>query len=263
MAIIGFFIYYPTKGKGDESKDQLKEPETYSEKSMGEKLGILGKIIGYLLLVSMPVFGIWLLVNFLNLFFGNFVIAMVIGGISLAIYSLIILYFKNRKNFKLKEAKYVIKRELSSKNIGLGIMLGIILIIIYVLFGNAFKIIFPYPRSYLLYIEALVFVIPITGIELVLRKLIQDELLSHNKRNKRFGNFAIRLVMGIMTICLLSPILIVVQQYYFTNTIFTIFLIGISLPSIYLYEKSNISLTIMFETIFLAFILANSYYLFL
>ncbi|MHA1269161.1 MAG: alpha/beta hydrolase family protein [Candidatus Helarchaeota archaeon] len=265
IAIFSFFTYkYITPpGKLDITKETIVPEDETKEKLKENKLKIFGKISLYLLLIILPVIGIWLILYPLLYFINNFIITMVIGGIMFISYSIIILWYKNRKKFSFTYVKQIIQRELGIRHIAIGLTFGILLTVMYIILSNTFKLIYLYPISEAYYLEALLLIIPILGIELIFRKLIQDELLKYNKSKRFLVNSLIRCVMGFIILIVLYPMTYLIQDYYIITTISVIFLTLVSLTSTYLYEKSKTVLTsVLFEVIFLAFVFANSYYLF-
>lgn len=262
IAIFAFFIYRNIKSSKMPNSDQKLKNQEFTKNRI-EKLKTLGRLTLYITMVLIPVFGIWVVLYFLLPIINNFILTMIIGGLLFIIYAIGVLWYKNREKVNIDFIKRNIKKELDIKSITLGVIFGILLTVIYFVISNAFKIIFIYPRSYYYYIESLLLAIPIFGIELIFRKIIQEELMKHNKHKKFFSNLLIRWTTGFIYIGVLFPMLQITKDYYIPTTIGAIFLTGISLTSIYLYEKSRTIIEgILFETIFIAYIFANSYYLF-
>ncbi|MHA1232354.1 MAG: alpha/beta hydrolase family protein [Candidatus Helarchaeota archaeon] len=227
------------------------------------KYKVFLKIVLYILGVSLPVVIIWILLYFLLLYTVSFVFTILTGGSIFIIYAISILLIKNKISKSKLDIKKVISRELDFRKIAFGAILGILLTLIYAIISNYFKLIFIYPISYGLYIEALIMIIPIIGIELILRKVIQDELMKHNKSKRMFGNLLIRLTMCSISVMILYPFIQLVRGYYLITSISIILYIITTFTAIYIYEKTESILPgAVFETIFLAYIFANSYYLF-
>ncbi|MBD3229978.1 MAG: prolyl oligopeptidase family serine peptidase [Candidatus Lokiarchaeota archaeon] len=265
MAISAFFIFkhiqIPIKNNNsiENNKSDYK-----AHNGKINKLKQLG-IITLLLIISYAIISIiWIFIDHLHLLINNLLISLNIAGMILIILSLSWVYYKNRKGFHKNSVKLSIKQEFNIKGFSIGAFLGVLLIGTYFSFCGYFRLFLLYPKSHQLYVYSLLgLIIPIIGIELLFRKVIQDELFKHNKQKKKFATFLIRSVMGVITIISLIPLIQIVSYYYFMTTIFIIFLIGTSLVNIYLYERSKSVLTcVIFEIIFLAFILSNSYYLF-
>lgn len=263
IAILIFLIFNSINSPKDKDNAIKVKSDDISDVKVN-KLKRTGIIILFLLIVYALIFVIWLITDQLHLFLNNLLMALNITGIIFIILSLSWTYYKNRKNFKMKQITEVIKKELNTKHIIISILLGILLVNIYFIFCGYFRLFLLFPKSPQLFIYSLLSsFIPILGIELLFRKVIQEELLKHNKKKRKLGNLLIRCVSGFMIIISLYPLIEIVQIYYFMTTICIFFLMGVSLLNIYLYEKCKRVLPgVILEIIFIGFLLANSYYLY-
>lgn len=249
LDMICFFTYKFTN-KGNKRCEDRKDLES----------GIPKKVILNLILVSLPIFGVWFLLYLLQrILFLNFLEDFVIGGILFIIYSIFILFNKKRK-FNRKDLKKIIIKEIDKKDVVIGLYLGVTLTISYYLLSSGFKIFLISPRSVHLYIMSLMVAVPIFGIELLIRKIFQDQLFIF----KKFYKYLYYPIMVCLTIMLLCPILVLTRPYYYMTQFFGLSLIMVSIASIYIYEKSQKLITaVLLQTIFLSYILGNSYYLFM
>ena len=232
------------------SKTELV-PEPIEKRDKNELLKQFGIIGGSLAGVIVGMF-------FLNYVLYNLMLTMLIGASILATIALIYRYVQKKESLNKNSTKEYIINHFKDRSLIISIHLAIFGIATYFFVSYGFRALLYYPLSVEYYLLGLLLGFGISILmEIFLRKGIQDQLPLKNRWWIRIGMTGIIMAYFIIVFATIGIM-------FLSSLATLITMMMTSMISTYLYEKTkNILTTALFQSIVVAFLMANAYFFFI